>query len=221
MDDLHCGVPPETESRSPISTARRVALGALGAGALLVAFLAGRARWLELPVLGGSHVEVRPTPNVIVAVRDLARLETTTYHMERVIELSDQQTKLFGLVEAKDAILLVAVGDVVGGIDLQKLADGDVETDWPARRVKIRLPAPEIFASILDNTRTHVVSRATDTLASRREELEGKARAEAEGSMRRAALEGGILDRARTAGERTLRELLKSLGFEVIELTVR
>jgi len=43
-----------------------------------------------------------------VAVRDLARLESVAYHVERVIDVRDKQSLLFGLLKTEDAILLVA-----------------------------------------------------------------------------------------------------------------
>ena len=57
-------------------------------------------------------------PSVVVAMKDLARLEATTFHMERVIDLTETQQRFKGLITVKDAILLVAAGDVVGGVDL-------------------------------------------------------------------------------------------------------
>ena len=61
--------------------------------------------------MSSSSIEVRPTPNVIVAVHDLARLETADYHIERVIELADEQSRLFGLLRAKDALLPLDLGE--------------------------------------------------------------------------------------------------------------
>ena len=201
--------------------------------ALVLAFFLGRAipDGPPLPSSSTSRVDVRPTPNVLLAVRDLARLESATFHMERVIEMTDEQSKLFGLVRARDTLLLVAVGDVVAGVDLRKLGAGDVKVDDVSgddggdaraaekkKRVRIALPAAEIFSATLDSAKTHVFNRATDTFASRNEDLEGKARADAEASMLRAALDQGILERARASAERELRALLHSLGFEVVEL---
>ena len=165
-----------------------------------------------------SRIEVKPTPNVLLAMRELSRLETESYHMERVIELTDEQTKLYGLLKARDAVLLVAVGDVIAGVDMKKLRDEDVATDWPTRGVKITLPAPEVLSATLDNAKTHVFSRNTDLLATRKEELEGLARAEAEASMKKAALDQQLLDRARASAERAVTALLRSLGFERIEI---
>src|SRR5207245_9986126 len=69
---------------------------------------------------------IRSTPSVVVAVRDLARLESVAYHVERVIDIRDKQSLLFGLIKTEDAILLVAVGEVTAGVDLRDLRDGDV-----------------------------------------------------------------------------------------------
>jgi hypothetical protein len=182
-----------------------------------------RSPGLEVPVppASSSRIVLAPSPNVLTAVRSLARLETTSFHIERVIELRDEQTHLFGLLKAEDAILLVAAGDVTAGIDLDELRPEDVNADWDARRVTNALPPARVFSTSLDNERTHVYARTTGALASRREDLEGRARMEAERSMHRGAVEAGILVRAEKGAERTLRALLGSLGFRSIAITFR
>ncbi len=171
------------------------------------------------PVETTKVVEVRAAPDVVLAVRDLARLESTAYHIEKVIEVTDKQDKLWGLLEANDALLLVAVGEVVAGVDLSKIDAKAVESDWAKRVVKLRLPEPEIFHARLDNEKTHVYSRSTDALAKHSKDLEAQARLLAEQSMKRAALDAGILARARTQTERTLHATMRSLGFETIEIS--
>ena len=49
-------------------------------------------------------------PVEITAVRDLARLQTAQYHMERVVDVKQDQRILKGLIEAQDAILLDTTG---------------------------------------------------------------------------------------------------------------
>ena len=168
-----------------------------------------------------ERVEVRGPPDVILAMRDLAKLETSSFHIEKVIEITETQKSVFGLLDAKDALLLVAVGDVVAGVDLEKLDAAAVKTDWAKKTVSITLPPPELFHARLDNAQTHVYSRNTDALAKRNESLESKARLEAENAMREGALKGGILARARTQAERTVRATLRSLGFEHITIAFR
>jgi hypothetical protein len=55
-------------------------------------------------------------------------------------------------------------------------------------------------------------------LAARNEQLEGEARRAAEEQMRKAAIDEGILDRARTSAERTLRALLRPMGYEKVDI---
>jgi hypothetical protein len=151
-------------------------------------------------------------------MRDMAKLDVTSFHIEKVVEARDEQSRLWGLLQPKDALLLVAVGDVVAGVDLAKLSDSDVHVYPSTRAIQVRLPAPEVTSSALDERATHVVSRSTDMLAERNEQLEGDARRRAEDQMRAAAIEAGILERARASTDRALRALLRSFGYEQVDL---
>jgi hypothetical protein len=172
----------------------------------------------SLPQATTTHTELRPTPDVLLAVKSLARLETQSYHLERVVDLSDHETHVFGLLQAKDAILLVAVGDVIAGVDLEHVTAGDVDTDWTNKRVTMRLPPPSVFSATLDEKATRVYSRKTDLLAARHEDLEDRARTEAVRSMEKAAIDQGILDHARRDAERALTALLRSVGFDDVRI---
>jgi hypothetical protein len=202
------------------SSAKPVAVGALAIVVLALcvaaAFVLGRA---HAPA-SSAGVTSRPTPEIILAMRDLSRLESASFHMEKVIELTDEQSRLFGLVQARDQILLVAVGDVVAGVDMAKLGDSDVVVDSTGG-VRVVLPAPEVLSATIDEALTHVYGRSTDLLATRKEELEGLARKEAQEQIEKGAREGGILDRARTSAERTVRALLVSLGFQRVVVAWR
>lgn len=176
---------------------------------------------IALPPVSSSSTVVRALPNVLLAVRDLSRLETTSFHLERVIDLSEQQSNLFGLIRSEDAILLVAVGDVSAGIDLGKLRPEDVEVDAAAHGVRITLPAPELFHTALDNEKTYVHTRRTGVLARRQEQLETRARQQAERDLANAAESAGILIRAGNGARRVVEELLRSLGYRSVEVRVR
>lgn len=162
-----------------------------------------------------THEYIRDTDTIQVAIRNLARLETVSYHMERVIDLKDERTRAFGMLKAQDAILLVAAGDVVAGVDLAKLAPGDMQVQPEQRRVQLRLPPAEILSVTLDEERTYVHSRRTTLLTKPAADLETRARQHAQDAIREAALETGILERARQTATQTLRALLGSLGYEV------
>ncbi|HEY8947087.1 MAG TPA: DUF4230 domain-containing protein, partial [Polyangiaceae bacterium] len=186
--------------------------------------LARRCSAMPVPVLppASSSVSVlRSTPNVVLAVRDLARLESASFHMERVIDLTEKQNHLFGLIEGEDAILLVAVADVSAGIDLTKVTDADVQADPRSGSARIHLPAPEIFRSALDSQRTYVHTRRTSALARRQEALETRARQEAERTLLEAAREAGLLVRAGENARRVVEGLVRSLGYTDVKVTLR
>ncbi|MGH7435101.1 MAG: DUF4230 domain-containing protein [Polyangiaceae bacterium] len=191
-----------------------VASGVLASGGVVGAFYAGRASTPPPP----REPEYRATPGLITAIHDVARLETTSFHVEKVVEMTDTQAHLWGLVQAKDDLLLIAAGDVVAGVDLTKVRDEDVVFDPATRSVRVKMPRPEVLSSAIDEQATHAYSRHTDTLARRNEQLEGDARRNAEEQMRKQAVEAGILDRARASADKTLRALLTSLGCTHIDL---
>lgn len=174
-----------------------------------------------VPPASSTVTVVRPLPNVLLAVRDLARLETVSFHMERVIDLSEKQSRLFGLVESEDAILLVAVAEVVAGVDLQKVGEADISFDATRKSAKVTLPPAEIFHVGLDNQHTYVHTRKTGLLARRQETLEARARAEAERTLTEAAKEAGIQRQAAENARRVVERLVRSLGYEDVTVTVR
>jgi hypothetical protein len=176
---------------------------------------------VTLPPLSSTATVVKPTPNVLLAIRDLERLESVAFHMERVIDLTEKQSKLFGLVESEDAILLVAAAEVRAGVDLAKMTPSDIVVDAVTNRVRVTLPPAEVLTTALDSERTYVHTRRTGVLAQRRENLETRARQEAERTLTEAALEAGLLTRADQNAARTIADLVRSLGFEEVDVTVR
>lgn len=179
----------------------------------IVAFVLMRA--------GDDGRVVTSTPSVITAVRDLRRLETVEYHVERVIDLRDRQSLLFGLIRTQDAILFVAVGQVTAGVDLTDLRDGDVVVDIAASTATITLPPPKVLTTRLDNERSWVFARTTDVLARRQEDLETQARREAERTLEQSAIDAGILDRARANAEQTITAFVRSLGYTSVTVRTR
>jgi hypothetical protein len=202
------------ESPRPLAAPVAIAMvfGALaGAGLLLIL-----RRTPEPP----PAPVVRPSPSVITAVRDLSRIEGASFHVERVIELTDTQEHLFGLVESEDAILLVAAADVVAGVDLSTLTDDAIQIDEARTHATITLPHATVLATVVDEEHTYVHARTTDVLAERREDLEGLARREARDTLQTAAVEGGLLDRADRSVAHTVEALVRSLGIPNVEVHV-
>ncbi len=177
---------------------------------------------------GGLGTEVakilHPTPTVlpdpvtiIHSVRSLARLETIQYTLEKVIRAengSGPLALLFG-----DKLLFVAHGKVIAGVDLEKLGPENLEVKNGV--LYVTLPEPEIFLTALDNDKSYVYDRETGLLTKGDINLEAEVRQVAEQEIMKAALEDGILDKARQNAEAYLFRLFNQLGFrEVIFLQV-
>src|SRR6266542_3332208 len=191
---------PRPPSRVPWVIELAALLGLIGIGTLAYVVI-------DHVRPAASRTVVRPTGTILMAVRDLARLETNELHMEKVIDLTDRQSRFFGLVPTSDAILLVAAGDVTVGIDLTKLGEHDFEVDRATGAARLVLPALEVLSVRLDEEHTYVYKRTTGLLADRNEQLESKARQEAVRAIGEAANEGEVMEKARKQAERQLQEL--------------
>jgi hypothetical protein len=208
-----------TRPASParLSTALYVLLGLLTAAVVVLGVL---VLFPQTPPPAGNVV-VNPTPSLLTAVKDLARLETTEVHVEKVIDLTDRQSRLFGLIQATDAILLVAVGRATIGVDLGKLREGDITMDPDSKAAKLRLPSPELLGAAIDERATYVYTRSTSTFAKRNEGLEGQARREAVAAIEKAATTEEVMARAKGQAERQLRSLVTQLGATSVEISWR
>lgn len=164
----------------------------------------------------GTGVRVEhPTPSIVAELRTLARLESVTLRLEKIVDLRDHQRRLFGLVETEDGLLFVASGEVVLGVDLGRLREGDVRVDAAANDVKVVLPEPEVLSTRLDEAGSYVHTRNTGALATRNEALESLARKEAVASFEAAGRDPKHLERARAQAERTVVALLSVGGRRV------
>jgi len=219
---------PSSATSSSSTTQKVLAWGALAFLAVGAGLCGSMVLTLGSRVFGGGQSAepepppvtrtVAPTQDMVVAIQDLARLESVQFHMERVVDLRERQRRLFGLVEAEDAILLVAAGDVRAGVDLGELAADAVTITPDGSRAQVVLPLPQILSARLDEGRTYVHTRQTETLARRSETLETRARQEAERTIEASAVEAGILDRARENARRTVTALVRSLGVPDVDV---
>jgi len=214
--------PPPTPSEA--SPARVIAT-ALGRFAWPAAFVAVAAMGFGIlkpaPEPAKTQVVEAPTVTVVSELRGLGRLETAAIHVEKVVDVADTQKRLFGLVEAHDTLLYVASGELVLGVDLTKLRDGDARFDSATKTAYIRLPEPELFSSRLDEVHSHVHTRTTEFLAEKNGSLESLARTRALASFEAAARDPHAVELARAQAERQLRHLAKAWGAHELEVTWR
>jgi len=157
---------------------------------------------------------ILPDPVTIVhEIRSLARLETIKFSLEKIITAEIHQGAFDWLIG--DRLIFVAHGEVIAGIDLNKLAPEDLEVKNGV--LYVTLPEVEIFITALDNEQSYVYDRDTGLFTHGEVNLETEARRAAELEIEKSALEDGILNMAEQNAISFLDRLFRDLGYpEVI-----
>ncbi|MGA3212460.1 MAG: DUF4230 domain-containing protein [Terriglobales bacterium] len=173
----------------------------------------GLSRWMDILRAGRTRIDVSQ-PTVVRQIRQLQRLETVSYTMDKIITGERSNPYLPNLL-AGDRLLPVVHGEVIGGVDLAKVQPSDV--DVQGRRVSLRLPGAEVFSTRIDSAKTRVYARDTGLFSSPDPNLESDVRLEAERQLQQAALQDGLLQSAGQNAQNTIATILKGLGFEQVE----
>jgi hypothetical protein len=162
----------------------------------------------------GTSIDIS-SPAVVEKIRQLSRLETVVYSLDKIVE-GDRQSPYLPDFLVGDMLLLVAHGEVIAGVDLGQLKPGDVSVRGDA--VQVRLPAPQVLSTRIDNDRTRVYSRTTGLLVPADPNLESQVRLVAEQQIAQAALADGILDKARQNARTSVTALLYGLNFHTVDV---
>lgn len=159
---------------------------------------------------------LHPTPTIIPdpvtivhEVRSLARLETIKFSLEKIITAETRQG-VFGWLVG-DSLLFVAHGEVIAGVDLNKLSPDDLRLENDV--LYVTLPEAEVFVVAIDNQQSYVYDRDTGIFTHGEVNLETEARRAAELEIEESALEDGILDLAAQNAESFLGRLFIDLGY--------
>jgi hypothetical protein len=160
---------------------------------------------------------ILPDPVIIVReVKDLARLETASMTLEKVIRAEREQELLWGAFG--ETLLFVAHGEVIAGVDLAKMKEEDIQVVDP-ETVMVYLPDAEIFTVDLDNEASYVADRDTGLLTRADPDLETEVRRAAERELEAVAQDSDILEQADENAEVYMRGFLQQLGFANIIFT--
>jgi hypothetical protein len=135
---------------------------------------------------------------IIHQIRQLNQITTSVFTEKDVfsIESHPHANKLWKWLR-NDHILLTVQGNVIAGIDFNKLRAEDIVLHGTA--IRLTLPAPEIFWTNLDDDKTQVHSRRSGIFARWSEgylAFEQNAKKDARKMLREAALKAGILEHA-------------------------
>ncbi|MBZ5531751.1 MAG: DUF4230 domain-containing protein [Acidobacteriia bacterium] len=212
----------ETSTDNPVKTPRLgLASGLLigGLAMLLLVLLAGRAQsgmmdklWSTIT---GRKTTIISQGAVVQRIQRLQRMETVVYNMDKIVT-GQKETLLLPDFLAGDKMLLIVHGQVIAGIDFEQLRASDIQIT--GKEIHLKLPAPRILVTRIDNARTRVYSRTTGLLVPMDPNLESQVRQQAEGELLDEAGRSGILTTARQNARTTLTSFLLGMGFEKVEV---
>ncbi len=212
----HAAASPPKPSRSPLPT---LFVGAVLGFLLLAAFahVAQAGLWNRFAgfLTGRSTSFNVSSPAVVEKIRQLSRLESVEYSLDKVVE-GDRQNPYLPNFLVGDKLLFVAHGEVIAGVDLGQLKPGDVSVKGDS--VQVRMPPPQVLTTRIDNARSRVYSRITGLLVVADPNLESEVRLTAEQQIAQAALSDGILDKARQNARTSVTALLYGLGFHTVNV---
>lgn len=163
-----------------------------------------------------------PTPEVILlGVQALGELDTVQYNLEAVVDKEAQQSGRVNIAgieiwRPRLHFLLVAGGYVKAGVDFRDTVRYEVVDD----KVTVYLPSPRITDYYVDTHDLKLYYIRTDFGLDEEFTIEtyNEAVLEAETSLRRAALESGILDAAQANATALVQSLILGLGFSEVEV---
>jgi hypothetical protein len=164
-------------------------------------------RWYAARGAGGYS-----GPALLVKVQTLSQFVTVKYSLEKVVEYDDATWYPYG----DSRVVLVAHGVVKAGIDLSRMASGDIQIS--GKKISMTLPRARITDAYLDDHKTQILDHSTGLLRWFDKDLEQSARQRAVDELRIAASQGGILNDAAEKGRSQLTILLYQLGFTEIDL---
>jgi len=192
------------------SNIRRFVVFLLAISVVAAGLLLWRARNIATQIAKPTETEI-DLGAVTTRIRNLNRLETASMHVVHVSTIR-QEYKLIPNSIGGDELTLFAGGDVIAGVDLAQMKNGDISRA-PDGTVIVRLPPPVVLLTRIDNRETRVVSRKTGLLRRADPGLEGRARLYAEGGVRSEAVRKGILPLAKNNAQLRIAELLHAVGI--------
>lgn len=163
---------------------------------------------------------ILPSNSTIVhEINDLARLETASVELEKVITSERGDTNfLWGAMS--ESLIFIAHGKIVAGVDLTQMVPEDVQVVDP-ETVMVHLPPATIFEDlpVLDNEKSYVADRDTGLLAGADPQMESEVRRVAERILREEAIASGVVETADLNARQYMEGFLQGLGFENIIFT--
>jgi len=223
-------VPADDDPAEP-RTRRRGRGGCLfwlaGTVALLLVLVLGTkiaGLWPHLHNPFATKTTDRSQPTLLLSIQDLSRFEAASGNFQVIIDVQ-QNTSFLPDIIFNDRVLFVAAGTVDAYVDFSNIGSGAITDSPDHKTATIKLPAPVLDATNIDEDRTYIYSQDRglyQRVASVFSADNGKAQQLYKLGVQKigeAAKSSDLAQRAATNTRKMLEQLLRSLGYTAITVT--
>ncbi|MEU0224575.1 DUF4230 domain-containing protein [Streptomyces sp. NPDC006284] len=199
----------------------------LGALVLVLVVLFAGLRLSVVPGLKdlfGTETQDRSGPALLESIQDMSRYEAASGNFQVVVDL-EKDTKFLPDAVRGSRTLYVGAGTVGAYVDLGKVGEDDVTVDDDRTSATLRLPHAALGEPALDPDRSYAVSKQRGLLDRLGDLFSDNPNGEqavqklAARHIGEAAKDSELRARAETNTTAMLRGLLRSLGFEKVQVT--
>ncbi|MFF8095299.1 DUF4230 domain-containing protein [Streptomyces sp. NPDC016675] len=199
----------------------------LGALVLVLVVLFAGLRLSVVPGLKdlfGTETQDRSGPALLESIQDMSRYEAASGNFQVVVDL-EKDTKFLPDAIRGSRTLYVGAGTVGAYVDLGKVGEDDVTVDDDRTSATLRLPHAALGEPALDPDRSYAVSKQRGLLDRLGDLFSDNPNGEqavqklAARHIGDAAKDSELRVRAETNTTAMLRGLLRSLGFEKVQVT--
>lgn len=197
--------------------------GLVGIIVLLALGLKVTNLWPSFPNPFAEKTTDRSQPVLLKSIQDLSRFVAASGNFEVVIDVQNNRQYIPDII-FNERTLFVAAGSVDAYVDFSKLTEGALVVDEVARKVEVRLPAPQLEKPSIDNNRSYVFAQQRG-LANRINDLFGgdpnrqqQLYQLAEAKITEAAKASELARRAQENTEKMLRGMLTQLGYSTVTI---
>ena len=174
----------------------------------LIFLIIGLVVYARFYAPGATWLRPIDEPAVVTQVRQLKALVTVRYVVQKAVGLKEPRQPL-----GEESILLMVQGRAFAGVDLGSITQYDVQV--VGKKIKIRLPQPQVFDVSIDEQNTKVWDRRITwwtPWVSPDKDLEHKARLAALDEIRKTVIDMGILRDAESSARTAIRDLITAMG---------
>ncbi|MBO1330579.1 DUF4230 domain-containing protein [Streptomyces sp. VRA16 Mangrove soil] len=191
---------------------------------VLVLLFTGLSLMHRLDGVFGTETHDRSGPALLKSVRDLSRYDAASGNFQVVVDL-EKDTKYLPDAIRGTRTLYVGAGSVDAYVDLGKVDPGDVRVNKDRTSAVLHLPHAKLDKPALDTDRSYAVSKQRGLLDrlgdlfSDNPNDERAVRKLAAKHIGEAAKDSGLTDRAERNTTAMLQGLLRSLGFDKVQVS--